>query len=365
MSQGLRPIVAIAALAAAGLALPTPVWAHLGSTKFLEVERQDETSVRLDAAVEVVDAAMELGLGEDAATEAVLARAPEIEAWLLGGITLSGADGPCHATPGGLAPTVRDARPYLAFRIDFRCASGPLTLRDDTVFPDDPQHEAFVRVRFADGAGEDARILRRGRQETEIAAPLGAGDVFLTFLVEGGIHLVTGYDHVLFLLALLLAAGLVVKRDGLKAGIKDVMLLVTAFTLGHSVTLATAALGFVVLPSRPVEIVIALSIVCAALLNFVGLRGRRGVPLVAFGFGLIHGFGFSSVLADYGLPRTDQVLALVAFNIGIELAQLAVVVVALIPLARLARLDRYETVVVRGGSVLIAAIAMFWVIERV
>jgi hypothetical protein len=169
---------------------------------------------------------------------------------------------------------------------------------------------------------------------------------------------------VLFLLSLVLAAGLVAAREGTRKALRDVAILVTAFTIGHSVTLIAAALGVVVLPSRLVESLIAASIIVVAGANVWKPEARKSIPWLAFGFGLIHGFGFSSVLAEYGLPTGHRVLALLCFNVGIELAQLAFVAVVLFPLAWAARYDGYRAVVVRGGSVVIALLAAVWLAER-
>jgi hypothetical protein len=138
---------------------------------------------------------------------------------------------------------------------------------------------------------------------------------------------------------------------------------VTAFTVAHSITLSLAALGVIDLPTRLVESVIAASIVVAALNNLRPLVTRR-LWLVAFGFGLVHGFGFASVLADLGLPRDALVLALVGFNIGVELGQLAIVVLFL-PLAFALRRTRfYRSWVMVGGSLVIALLALVWLVER-
>ncbi|MEM9193772.1 MAG: HupE/UreJ family protein, partial [Myxococcota bacterium] len=268
---------------------------------------------------------------------------------------------PCRAVAGPVVNERRDERDYLVLDLRFDCgeATGPFTLRDDTVFPDDAQHEAFVTV-----GEEEARILRRGRQEVELGSG-SAISLVVEYLFEGAIHLITGYDHVLFLLALLLPSGLLAVESGVRATVKDVALLVTAFTVGHSITLAIAALDVVVLPSQPVEVAIAGSIVIVAVYSAVVPAARRAVPWVALGFGLVHGFGFSSVLKEQGLSTGTEVLALLSFNVGIELAQLAVVALVVPLLAQLAKYDRYETVVVRGGSVLIGLLALYWVVERV
>jgi len=138
---------------------------------------------------------------------------------------------------------------------------------------------------------------------------------------------------------------------------------VTSFTVAHSITLSLAALGMISLPSRLVESAIAVSVVLAALNNLIPLVGGRRW-LVAFAFGLIHGFGFASVLAELGLPRDALVLALVGFNLGVEAGQLSIVA-GFLPLAYFLRRGWfYRQVILFGGSTAIAAIAMVWLLER-
>ena len=139
---------------------------------------------------------------------------------------------------------------------------------------------------------------------------------------------------------------------------------VTAFTLAHSITLSLATLGVVALPSRIVESAIALSVVVAALNNLWPAITKR-LAVLAFAFGLIHGFGFASVLLDLGLPQSSLLLSLVGFNVGVELGQLAIVAVFL-PLAFMARTTVfYRKPVLFGGSCLIVTIAAVWLAERV
>jgi len=110
--------------------------------------------------------------------------------------------------------------------------------------------------------------------------------------------------------------------------------------------------------------VIAASILLVAVLNYARPEARAQMPWIALGFGLVHGFGFSGVLAELGLPARARVLSLLSFNVGIELAQLAAVLVAIGPLTWLARRPGYRTWVVKGGSVVIGLLATFWMIER-
>ena len=174
-------------------------------------------------------------------------------------------------------------------------------------------------------------------------------------------HIWIGIDHVLFLVSLLLPAVLVATRFA--PVFWDVFKVVTAFTVAHSITLALAALSIIELPSRLVESAIALSVVVAALNNiWPVVRGRRW--MAAFAFGLLHGFGFASVLADLGLPRDALAVALLAFNLGVEAGQL-VIVGAFLPLAFALRGTWfYRRVVLVGGSALIALVALLWLVER-
>ncbi len=178
-----------------------------------------------------------------------------------------------------------------------------------------------------------------------------------------------GFDHMLFLISLLLPAVLR-RRDGawipaesLRTASIGVLKVVTAFTIAHSVTLGLATLGWLDLPSRLVEPVIAASIVIAALNNLYPLVSR-GLWMVAFGFGLIHGVGFAGALQALGLPSTGLLLSLFSFNLGVEIGQMAIVAVFL-PLAFWAgRTPLYPRLVLRFGSLGIALIASLWVVER-
>ncbi|MEZ4326534.1 MAG: HupE/UreJ family protein [Polyangiales bacterium] len=382
---------ALAALIMLGFSA-SPARAHLGSTKYLYVEVPASTgatasepapTLQVMASIETVDVAMQLGLGEEAPVGAVLQRHDQIAAWLLGGVTLRRGGVVCPGQVGAPRETARDQRSFIDVDLTFRCATpageGDLVLRDDTVFPDDRQHEALV---YVGGGRESATVLRAGHRELVLTGPPPATwELGGAFLWEGMLHFALGYDHVLFLLSLLLGVGLLRHPSGEarapvgpsevkapsphRALLAQLAWLVTAFTVGHSVTLALAALEVVVLPSQPVEVAIAASIVAVAVHTALAPQRRGGLPLVAGGFGLIHGFGFSSVLRELGLPAGDTVLALVAFNVGIELAQLAFVALVLGPLLRLGRTPWYEPVVVRGGSVVIALMASYWVVERV
>ena len=182
-------------------------------------------------------------------------------------------------------------------------------------------------------------------------------------------HILTGYDHVLFLLCLLLPAVMRRTAEGwrpvgrLSEAVLPVLGIVTAFTVAHSITLGLAALKLVSLPSSFIEPAIAVTIMLAALDNVWPVFPVRRI-VVTFLFGLIHGFGFASVLSELNLPSADFAWALLQFNVGLELGQLMIVGVAAAVLFNLRNWSGYRQTVIRGGSMAALAIAALWFIER-
>ena len=223
--------------------------------------------------------------------------------------------------------------------------------------------DVLVRVQPLDGE-MTTTLVRSSQPWVDIAAPTGgAFAVFAAFVGHGVAHILFGYDHLLFVLALML----IVRNT------RALVLTVTAFTVAHSITLALAALGVVHVPGPPVEAAIAFSIVLVAAEI---LRMRAGQPsltanrpwLIAFCFGLLHGFGFAGALSEIGLPSAELPLALFGFNIGVELGQLAFIaaVLALVALARKVRvLDAVTELSARWAPYAIGSLAAFWFVERV
>jgi len=196
------------------------------------------------------------------------------------------------------------------------------------------------------------------------------GKQFLVFLREGIWHIWTGYDHILFLLALLLPSVLRRETGGwfgvnnFRPACLNILKIVTAFTVAHSLTLSLAALEIVKLPSRLTESAIAASVILAAANNLLPLVRERGW-IVAFVFGLIHGFGFANALSDLGLTHGTLAITLFSFNLGVETGQLAIVAVFLPVAFLLRRTWFYEWSLLRLGSALIVAVAAIWLAERV
>ncbi len=298
------------------------------------------------------------------------ARHPEIDAYALSRLTVALDGKACQPRVTEHLVDNHSDGAYAVLRFEAPCAKagGVLTLGYNLFFDLDPQHKGLLRLEF-DGATRTAIFSPDAAQQRfELTKPSRVTQ-FFDYGREGVWHIWIGFDHILFLLSLLLPAVLVITHhqwravERFKTAFWDVLKIVTAFTVAHSITLSLAALGVISLPTRLTESAIALSVVLAALNNIFPLfQGRRW--MVAFGFGLIHGFGFASVLADLGLPRDALLLALVGFNLGVETGQLAIVAVFLPVAFALRRTWFYRRVVLVGGSALISLLASVWFVER-
>lgn len=231
----------------------------------------------------------------------------------------------------------------------------------------DPSH----RVLLAIGSEARPRALAPGASiELQAALAAGAPRGFAAFVREGFGHILGGFDHVLFLIGLMLPAvvrredGRWVARDELRGALLAVTWVATAFTLAHSLTLAAAVFGWIRISPRIIEPLIAATVLATALNNLRPVVTRR-LAWVAFGFGLIHGFGFAEVLSPLALPRGELALALAGFNFGVELGQLAIVVTSFTLLAALRRWRAYPRWILQGGSAALALAAGVWIVERV
>lgn len=207
--------------------------------------------------------------------------------------------------------------------------------------------------------GQVTRLLDPGITRVEIAdSGLMAGNA--SFVQLGAYHIFIGYDHLAFLLLLLLPAA---RRGNFKQRLLSVTGIVTSFTLAHSITLALAATGLLRLPSQMVEVAIALSVILAGLINLYRPEHRMSW-IIAYCFGLVHGFGFATVLADLAIVDNLQLLNLAAFNIGVELGQIAMVALAMPVLALLGSRTFYSHYVVRLVSLITIGFGCVWVLQR-
>ena len=233
------------------------------------------------------------------------------------------------------------------------------------LFPYDPVHQTFINV-YEDSALKLQAILDAAHQDTAYysGSTQGKWAVVRTFVVSGIEHILIGPDHILFLIGLLLLGGSLARLS----------LIVTAFTIGHSITLSLAALDVVSPPARFIEPLIALTIVVVGADNLLVLRAARTPeekaadlrPLLAAVFGLIHGFGFAYVLKEFGLPQTALGWSLFAFNLGVEIGQLLIVaVVAGLLLMVRTRSATLASRIALLGSVAVILAGTYWFVERV
>lgn len=348
------------------------VWAHKASDSYLLVNSQGQAlKIQWDIALRDIDFALGLDLdgNADITWGELRSRQNDIAAWAITRLSLS-RGGACPLSLTDLQVDKHTDGGYAVLHIAGNCpaAGGDLDLRYRLLFDLDDLHRGLLNLSL-DGVQQTAVLSPTSELMTFSPAGGSRWRQFGDYLVEGVWHIWIGFDHILFLLSLLLPAVLVVKMkrwrgvDNLGQAAREVLWVVTSFTLAHSITLTLAALGWVSLPSRWVESAIAFSVVLAAANNLWPVVEHRRW-LVAFVFGLIHGFGFASVLAELGLPADALVLSLLGFNVGVELGQLAIVAVFL-PLAYVLRNTGFYVLgVLTVGSWLTLLVALVWFIER-
>ncbi len=351
----------------------TVALAHKPSDSYLSLTAQGrEILGQWDIALRDLDYAIGLDADDDGAItwNELRAREAEVAAYALARLRLGTDAKPCTLTPTALLVDRHSDGAYAVLRFAAVCSAevSRISAEYRLFFDLDPQHRGLAQI-TANGTTRTAIFSPAEAQqkfETGTAAPWRQ---LLDFGKEGVWHIWIGVDHLLFLLALLLPAMLVRTAEGWRpapdfaSAFWNVFRIVTSFTVAHSITLGLAALQVVSLPSRWVETAIAASVLLAALNNLYPVVRRR-LWMVAFAFGLIHGFGFASVLLDLGLPRDALVVSLLGFNLGVEVGQLAVVAVYFV-IAWMVRNARvYRGPVLSGGSIVIALIALGWMLER-
>ena len=351
----------------------SPAQAHKPSDSYLAITVQgQQITGQWDIALRDLDFAIGLdGNGDGQLTwDEIRARHQAIAAYALQRLHIATTEGACTVQAGEQLIDHHTDGAYSVLRFTAACpgTAAPASLDIGyTLFADlDPQHKGLLKLTH-DGETQTAIFDPDSpRQSLSMAAPDRLAQ-FGAYVKHGIWHIWIGTDHILFLLSLLLPAvllpGLREQQASLRAAFVDVLKVVTAFTLAHSITLTLASLSLVSLPSRWVESAIAASVVLAALNNLYPLfRGRR--PVAAFVFGLIHGFGFASVLRDLGLPQSALVSSLFGFNVGVEIGQLAIVAVFL-PLAWWLRKSWFYRQLFTWGSLAIALVAAIWLVERI
>ena len=359
-----RMLAAALLLALAAL----PAWAHKSSDAYLQLRGGPQgTELRWDIALRDLDAALDLDADGDGRLTwgEIKAAWPRIEAHALARLHIAGC--PLHAAGRGLEQRADGA--YAVLRLASACALPARPRIDYALLRDvDPTHRGLLKIERP-GQGVELVVLDPAAPAAASASSAAAPRATPSFLAEGVRHILTGYDHVLFLLCLMLPA--VMRRtpggwepvQRLGQALLPIVGIVSGFTLAHSITLALAATGRVSLPSSFIEPAIAATIVVAAIDNLRPIfPGRRGV--MTFLFGLVHGFGFAGALAELELPAGAFAWALLRFNLGIELGQLAIVLVATSLLYALRRREAYPRWAIGGGSIVAIALGAAWFVER-
>lgn len=356
--RGLPAFIGLLTLLAWGVAA-----AHSPGSGFITLDLRGPDDIVVTTDLAIVDLAQVLPMdrnldGRVTWGEVLHARQP-IAAYIRANLRVARDDGGCMFDgPGDAAAIVSySGVPHVSLPFGLKCPAGEATFALDygLFFAIDPSHRGIVKV--LDG-NEQLLVLSDERRTARITA---GEDIGAAGMVREGIsHILAGYDHLLFLLMLILPA---VSLQQLRRRTLQLAGIVTAFTLAHSVTLALASTGIVTLPGKPVEVAIAASIVVAALVNILRPGHRIGWQL-AFAFGLLHGFGFAGALAEIGLSSGALFRNLLAFNVGVELGQLLVVVTVLPLLLALSLWPRYRAVVIPSLSTAGAAMGLLWTALR-
>ena len=369
----------VALLSSAAIALSGTLFsvgcveAHSQSYGFLRATVHDnDISGQVELAVRDLDLAYALDAdGDGNVTWGELRkRESEIASLVLRGISIGPASAPCDLVPAAIAIDSRGGENYAIFPFTGACRlpSGQIRVGYDLMFGSDAQHRGLVDL----GRGSIGRSTVM-TPETRVAVidPESDNrlDVLRSFMSHGVHHIWAGFDHMLFLATLLLSA--VVIRSGNRWQAVETFggaawattRVVTAFTLAHSITLSAAAFAIVEIPSRFVESIIAISVAVAAINNLFPIVTRR-VWVAAFAFGLMHGLGFAGALTDLGMPPARKLVALLAFNAGVEFGQLAIVAGLLPALFLIRRSVTYTRVALPAGSAIIVVIGFLWFLQR-
>jgi hypothetical protein len=339
------------------------VAAHDVSESYLRLDIREN---RITGIWEVALRDLEIEVGLDANAddlltwgEVLLAR-PKIEARVRTALLFRGATGLTTLSKMELNAKARGSFLAIAFDAPVGRDWSP-SLEYRFLFDFDRSHRAIATI--VRNETEKVALLTAAQSNYQADAPPRTG--FMEFMRQGVIHIWEGTDHILFLVALLLPA--VIRRGSEKIRFREALMrvvrIVTAFTIAHSITLCVAACGWIQLPGRFVESVIAFSVLLAAANNIMRIWDDRSW-LLAFLFGLIHGFGFASVLAELNLGSANLLASLIGFNAGVEAGQIAIVLV-FVPIAFLIRETWvYRRLVVMAGSSAIMLVASCWMIER-
>lgn len=362
-----------------GLLSISQAWSHSSSTSYLDLSTVSDgtTTIRVDLPLRDLSLRFDFDQDRDGAIRwrEITAQRDAVTSWVAQGLRIQRASNDCVLGNLDWGAAAYGEENYVSLVAPVRCPAAstgdPYTLRYTLFFDQDALHRGLIKATLDNKIISAVASPDRPEHQLDPNAS-NFLSVVGTYLIEGVWHIWIGADHILFLISLLLPC--VFLRESAQLGhwrpipqvrpaLTNVVAVVTAFTVAHSITLGLTVLNVITPPDGIVEPIIAASVIFAALGNLtkVLIHLRWQIALV---FGLIHGFGFASVLADLGLPSEQLTAALLGFNIGVELGQLAIVAV-FFPIAwALRATPLYRWGFVFGGSLLIAAIALLWLIER-
>lgn len=334
----------------------SPANAHPAPFSYLDL-KVSEQGIEGALSVHAIDIAHELGLDEPAILldQRVLAGKYREIATILQPRMHIGAGQMADLQWQSIAPVESDDAVRMEFTIPGKVP--PALQIAAQLFPYDPAHQTFVNI-WDDGELQQQWILADEAEPRTYFAGTTAGAfaVLGTFIPSGVHHIMIGPDHILFIIGLMLLGG----------SWKRLAIVVTSFTIGHSVTLSLAALDIVMIPAQVIEPLIALSIVVVGADNLMRGQGRDLRAIIAFVFGLIHGFGFAYVFREFGLPDGQLALSLFAFNVGVEIGQLVIVLVAAYLLHMIRqRSEKRARQIATIGSLAVMAAGAYWFVERV
>jgi hypothetical protein len=355
------------------LGLPKLGLAHKPSDSYLSLFLQGEV---IEAEWEIALRDLEFALGLDTDHDGAItwgelrAHHPTIADYAFSHLELSRDSRPCSIHSNEQWVNYHSDGAYTVLRFELDCPPGPakVSLVYHLFFDLDPWHRGLLKIVYPKGV-QSAVVSPEHRRLELNDTQFSRWRSFTQYWREGVWHIWAGIDHLLFLFALLLPAvlwweaGRWREVESFRATLVNVTGVVTAFTVAHSITLGAAVLGFVSLPSRWVESGIAATVIFAAINNlYPFIHGKRW--MIAFSLGLIHGFGFATVLTELGLPSGALGLALAGFNLGVETGQLAIVL-AFLPIAYVLRGSWfYRRGVLQLGSMAVLVIGVVWFLER-
>jgi HupE / UreJ protein len=354
------------------LGVSSAALAHSTSTSFLVVDVTAEP-VMLRWDLSLADIAWTVFIDADydgkVTWKEVQAARPALTSALLAQIAVQRAEVPCVVRVQDFALAVRAEQNFLSVAMIATCPQrGLLAVGGDLFMSGDASQRVLLSAHRGDEQLNGVlSAAAPGWIEPQHAS---AWRSFARFIGEGVWHVLIGYDHIAFVLLLLLPSvmrpvdGKWQGATGLRQVARDMFTIITAFTIAHSVTLALAVTGTVKLPTQPIEVAIAASIAVAGGLNLLPRLSKLRLPL-AFGFGLVHGFGFANALSEIDAAGTALLPLLAGFNVGVELAQLGIVAVVL-PLIYSMRATRwYASTVLPLGSCALGMAGLVWLIQRV